>query len=150
MDNFSITVDYHRKPWSKTEYSRLVFNGEDIIDNIQDDVKNLHWKNANSFHIGFEYSIQKDNMTIPLRLGYYTLPLVGSGGQVRFIDYNNDQIIFDAITVGLGINLDFISLDGSFEYIFGSNQIVIEDGNPVNEDYADYVITFGTTIRFKN
>ena len=129
-DKVTLAADYHAAPWSDAE---------------DEDGDPFTKENANSFHVGLEYLAGSGSSVLPLRLGFYTVP-------TAFQDYNEDAVSFNAITAGIGIIMDKIILDASFEYIFGSfagddeAEWIGGEKKIVDFDLSDFRITVGAVI----
>jgi long-chain fatty acid transport protein len=147
-DNFTIAADYRNRPWSSSEVEKYTLNEEEREDLIPffDE-----WPDANSFHIGLEYLIEAGKNFVPVRLGFYTLPTINreepSDDQE---DEEADQISYNAITAGLGIVMNTVIIDASYEYIFGTYTGFYEDvgatERAVDYNYSDSKITVGVTV----
>jgi len=128
-DNVTLAADYRSRPWSNAKQES---DGEEY---------DLEVENANSFHVGLEYLAQAGDNVMPLRIGFYTVPTPGT-------DYNDDQIVFNAATAGLGLILGNIILDGSFEYMFGTYVGDEDNGQDIDFSLSDFRITVGGTVHF--
>ncbi len=146
-DNFTIAADYRNRPWSNSEVEKYTENGfdyenpNDLFDEYPD---------ANSFHVGLEYLIETGKNFVPVRLGFYTLPTTSREPINPDIpdqeSEDTEQISYNAITAGLGIVMQTVIIDASYEYIFGTYTGFYEDGRPVDYNYSDSKITVGVTV----
>jgi long-chain fatty acid transport protein len=146
-DNFTIAADYRNRPWSNSEVEKYTENGfdyenpNDLFDEFPD---------ANSFHVGLEYLIETGKNFVPVRLGFYTLPTTSREPINPDIPdqkpEDTEQISYNAITAGLGIVMQTVIIDASYEYIFGTYTGFYEDGRPVDYNYSDSKITIGVTV----
>jgi len=134
-DNVTLAADYRSRPWSKAKYEYEYMGETQEIE--------LGAEDANSFHVGLEYLAQAGENVMPLRVGFFTVPTPGT-------DYNDDQIVFSAVTAGLGLIMGNNILDGSFEYMFGSYVGDIDpiSGSDVDYKLSDFRITVGGTVHF--
>jgi hypothetical protein len=114
-DKVTLAADYKHRPIAdiiiKSEYDGETneykpFSKADNQD-LNDDLS------GTSFHAGMEYLAQSGDNVMPLRLGVFTQPTTTT-------DVNGDQISFLGLAAGMGIVLNNIVLDGSFEWIIGS------------------------------
>lgn len=139
-DQFLLTADYHGRPWSNStdadeemQYWEW-FYGQNLSSSILD---------INSIHLGLEYLLSIGELIVPLRAGFYTNPLYAK------IDANGNQAKSNVLTVGSGIILGNIILDGAFEFesrkyaAFDSNDQYFTDWN---KNYFRF--TLGGTIHF--
>jgi len=131
-DKLVLAADFRSRKWSDAEITEEDGETYALTDMIQD---------ANSIHFGLEYLAESGDNYMPLRVGFYTEPTLGT-------DSNDDQIVYSALTGGIGFVMDQIILDGSFEYVFGSYTV---DEAWINEwdveyTYNDFRITLGGAI----
>lgn len=143
-DNFTIAADYRNRPWSSSEVEKYTQDGVEWEDPNQ---YFTEYPDANSFHVGLEYLIEAGKNFVPVRLGYYTLPTTSrepaKEGQKS---EDAEQISYNAITAGLGIAMQTVIIDASYEYIFGTYTGFYEDDRPVDYNYSDSKITIGVTV----
>ena len=123
-DQLLIALDYFSRPWS---------NSDDYKDEENTDQYDL-----NSFHVGLEYLITSGNMVIPVRLGYYTNPLFGT------TDMNEDQVVDNVFTAGLGLVMKSFIIDGAIEY----EPSTLEITDAISADQSLFRVTIGATIHF--
>jgi long-chain fatty acid transport protein len=151
-DNFTIAADYRNRPWSKSEVEKYTQNGEEWEDPNQ---YFTEYPDANSFHIGLEYLIEAGKNFIPIRAGFFTLPTTSREPTNPDLpdqeEKDTDQISYNAITAGIGIVMNTVIIDVSYEYIFGTYTGFYEslgDGtySPVDYKYSDSKITVGVTV----
>ncbi len=122
-DQLLIAVDYKSHDWSKSD---------DFKEASEPDIYKL-----NSFHLGLEYLLMNGNAVIPLRIGFYTNPLFGTE------DKDNNQIVDNVLTLGAGLIMNKIIIDGAFEM----------EPTTIKYDLYDYKenffrVTIGATIHF--
>ncbi len=122
-DQLLIAVDYQSHDWSKSD---------DFKDASKPDLYKL-----NSFHLGLEYLLMKGDAVIPLRAGFYTNPLFGTA------DKDNNQIVDNVLTLGAGLIMNTVVIDGAFEM----------EPTTIKSDTFDYKknffrVTIGATIHF--
>ncbi len=92
-DQFTISFDYHARPWSNSED----FESEELATDL------------NSYHVGLEYMIVTQSVVIPLRGGFYTKPL--------FVwDKDNNQVTDNVFTLGVGVMVGDFIVDAAFEF----------------------------------
>ncbi len=122
-DKILLAVDYQSHDWTKSD---------DFKDASNPDLYKL-----NSFHVGFEYLLMSGNAVIPLRAGFYTNPLFGTD------DVDGNQVVDNVITLGSGLIMNNIIIDGAFEL------------EPTSIKYTDYTfnknffrVTVGATFHF--
>ena len=146
-DNVLLAFDYHHRP-----LSNLVIkpeSGEEFKPYSKDDNPDLKDDlNGSSIHGGLEYLAQTGESVIPLRLGVFTYPTAS-------IDVNNEQIKYLGLSAGMGLVLDKIVLDGSFEWIIGSFIGDTEEDEFGNESdvtytYNEFRITIGAVLHLGN
>jgi opacity protein-like surface antigen len=128
-DNLLLAFDYRSRPWKKAEM-------EDVDENIFD-------YNANSIHVGLEYLMTSGESILPVRLGFYTEPLL-------LEDYNEDQIKNNVFTAGIGIIMGNIILDGAIEW--AKTSFVWGETYGTNEEYDysgnEFRISIGAVMHF--
>lgn len=147
-DNFTIAADYRNRPWSKSEVEKYTEDGVEY-DNPNDLF--TEYPDANSFHVGLEYLIESGKNFIPVRVGFYTLPTTSREARKTGQEATDpDQISYNAITAGLGIVMNTVIIDASYEYIFGTYTGFYEDVDfqerPVDYNYSDSKITVGISV----
>jgi long-chain fatty acid transport protein len=149
-DNLTFAVDYRNRPWSKSEVEKYTENGVEWEDPNQ---YFDQYPDANSIHFGLEYLIDTGKNFIPVRLGYYTLPTIDREAQSDQQSLNGvkpDQIMYNVITAGLGLVMNRIILDASYEYVFGTYvgdyEMVNFEERAVDYSYSDSRITIGATV----
>jgi len=132
-DNLLLAFDYHGRPISDLEIEG------NSIEGLND---------LNSLHFGLEYLAESGNSVMPLRVGFYTDPTM-------LVDENEDQVVGNVFTAGIGFILDKIILDAGFEwamysfnrdlsYIFGVSDFVIEQSE------NDFRFTVGAVLHLGN
>jgi len=147
-DNFTIAADYRNRPWSSSEVEKYTQNGEEWEDPNQ---YFTEYPDANSFHVGLEYLIDAGKSFIPVRAGFYTIPTIdreeNKDGQEP---EDADQISYNAITAGVGIVMNTVIIDASYEYIFGTYvgdyENVDAGERAVDYTYSDNKITIGVSV----
>lgn len=127
-----LAADYGSRPWSSAEIEE---DGETYEVGMED---------ANSLHFGLEYLAESGDSFMPLRLGFYTQPTPAT-------DYNDDQVTYNGITTGIGIIMEKLIIDGSFEYVFGtyvgdSESDEFGDMREVEYTHNDFRITVGAAL----
>ena len=133
-DQLLLAFDYRSRPFSKIE-GRGLFEGETILEYDLSDSEDM-----NSIHVGLEFLMEAGNNFVPLRLGFYTDPS-------PHVDNNNDQIVTNVFTAGLGIIMDKLIIDGAFEWAMTSYEDVDPfTGNPVDFSGNGFRFTFGGTL----
>jgi long-chain fatty acid transport protein len=154
-DNFTIAADYRNRPWSNSEVEKYTENGTEYDDPDLLADWFPEYPDANSFHIGLEYLIEAGKNFIPVRAGFYTLPTTSreaSNPDRPDEDVTDrEQISYNAITAGVGIVMNTVIIDASYEYIFGTYTGFYEDTglgeyNPVDYKISDNKITIGVTV----
>lgn len=95
-DQFTISFDYHARPWSKS-------------DNFSEEADQGTSVDLNSFHVGLEYLIVTQSVVIPLRGGFYTKPL-------HVWDKDNEQVKDNVYTLGAGVMVGNFIVDAAFEF----------------------------------
>lgn len=123
-DQLLIALDYLSRPWSKSE---------DYKDEINNEIYDL-----NSFHVGLEYLLTGGNSVIPIRLGYYTNPLFGT------TDMNDEQVVDNVFTAGLGLVMKNFIIDGAIEYEPSTLKIT----DDISSNQSLFRVTIGATIHF--
>jgi hypothetical protein len=134
-----LAIDYHHRP-----IANLVLKMEgdeefkpyskDDNESLDDDL------NGSSFHAGMEYLAQSGESVVPLRLGVFTYP-------TTTVDDQMAQIKYLGLSAGMGLVLDKIILDGSFEWILGSFVgDTEEDGSDVTYTYNEFRVTIGAVM----
>jgi len=134
-----LAFDYHHRP-----ISNLVLKmegGEEYKPFSKDDNDELENDlNGSSIHAGMEYLAQSGTSVVPLRLGVFTYP-------TTTIDDNMEQIKYLGLSAGMGLVMDKIILDGSFEWMLGSFiGDTEEDGSDVTYTYNEFRITVGAVM----
>jgi len=126
-DQLLLAADYHSHDWSKSD---------DFKDASHPDQLKL-----NSLHLGLEYLLMNGNAVIPLRAGFYTNPLFATG------DKDNNQVVDNVITLGAGLIMNNIIIDGAFEMEPTTIKYVEYD---YKYDYKKnfFRVTIGATIHF--
>ncbi len=124
-DNLLIAVDYQSHDWSKSD---------DFKDASEPDLYKL-----NSLHLGLEYLLMKGNAVIPLRAGFYTNPLFGSA------DKDNNQVVDNVLTLGAGLIMNKVIIDGAFEM---EPTVIKFDSFDYKKNF--FRVTIGATIHFGN
>jgi long-chain fatty acid transport protein len=151
-DNFTIAADYRNRPWSKSEVEKYTQNGEEWDDPNQ---YFSEYPDANSFHVGLEYLIEAGKNFIPIRAGFYTLPTTSREAANPELpdqeETDREQISYNAITAGLGIVMNTVIIDASYEYIFGTytgfyESMATGPDRAVDYSYSDSRITVGVTV----
>jgi hypothetical protein len=143
-DKFTLAADYKNRPIAdivyKSEYAGETTEfkpfSKDDNEDLNDDLS------GTSFHAGMEYLAQTGNNVMPLRLGVFTQPTTTT-------DVNGDQISFLGLATGIGLVLNNIVLDGSFEWIIGSYVGALEgDNNDEDVTYTsnEFRVTIGAVI----
>ncbi len=131
-DKLLLAADYGSRPWSSAE---VEFEGGSEEVGMED---------ANSVHFGLEYLAESGDSFMPLRLGFYTQPTPAT-------DVNDDQVTYNGITAGIGLIMEKLIFDGSFEYVFGTYIGASESdefGNMREVEYThnDFRITVGAAL----
>jgi long-subunit fatty acid transport protein len=152
-DNFTIAADYRNRPWSSSEVEKYTENGEEYTDPEVLAEFFSEYPDANSFHVGLEYLIEAGKNFVPVRLGFYTLPTTSREAATEEQDDQDilpDQISYNAITAGVGIVMNTVIIDASYEYIFGTYVGFYEDVDAAERavDYSlsDSKITIGVSV----
>jgi long-subunit fatty acid transport protein len=152
-DNFTIAADYRNRPWSSSEVEKYTENGEEYTDPEVLAEFFSEYPDANSFHVGLEYLIEAGKNFVPVRLGFYTLPTTSREAATEEQDDQDilpDQISYNAITAGVGVVMNTVIIDASYEYIFGTYVGFYEDVDAAERavDYSlsDSKITIGVSV----
>ncbi len=123
-DQFTISVDYHARTWSKSKSFE-----EEVAQEVDVDL--------NSFHAGLEYLIIAQNFVMPLRGGFYTKPL-------HVWDKDNNQVKDNVFTLGAGIMIGSLIFDAAVEYESSS----YDYSSQLNVEKNTIRTTLGATIHF--
>jgi len=147
-DNFTIAADYRNRPWSGSEVEKYTKDGFEYEDPNE---RFTEYPDANSFHVGLEYLIEAGKNFVPVRVGFYTLPTTSREARKSDEEATDpEQISYNAITAGLGIVMNTVIIDASYEYIFGTYtgfyETVDFQESPVDYNYSDSKITIGITV----
>jgi long-chain fatty acid transport protein len=154
-DNFTIAADYRNRPWSKSEVEKYTQDGVEWENPNQ---YFNEYPNANSIHLGLEYLLEAGKNFVPLRVGYYTLPTTSKAfsGFDNEGDpiYDGSQILYSGVTAGLGIVMNTVIIDASYEYVFGSyvgwQETYQGSDRFVDYTYSDNRITLGLSVHIGN
>jgi len=129
-DELLLAFDYHGRPVESVE-----IEGE-TLDALED-------LNMSSIHFGLEYLLGSGNSIIPVRLGYYTDPQFAT-------DMNDDQIVDNVLTAGIGFILGNVILDGSFEWAMQSYDILEINDSVIEYSGSNFRFTFGAVLHLDN
>jgi hypothetical protein len=134
-----LAFDYHHRPISELTIKPEA--GEEFKPFSKDENPELKDDlNGSSIHAGLEYLAQSGENIIPLRAGFFTYPTTD-------LDDNYEQVKYLGVAAGMGIVMDKIILDGSFEWILGSFiGDTEEDGSDVDYTYNEFRITIGAVM----
>ncbi len=124
-DQLLIAVDYQSHDWSKSDDFK--------------DASNADLFKLNSLHLGVEYLLMKGNAVIPLRAGFYTNPLFATS------DNDGNQVVDNVLTLGVGLIMNSIVIDGAFEM---EPTTIKYDSYDFKQSF--YRTTIGATIHFGN
>lgn len=106
--NLRLAADYELRGFSNFETRRTWTSADRTIFN-RDEFEKADWVDVNQLRIGAEYLIISGDSVIPLRLGLKTEPK-------PYKDFNDDQIIGSALTMGLGLVSHVFSIGATLEY----------------------------------
>ena len=125
-ENITITADGHYTNWGKLDVVETEFTDE-IWQGVLADEADLEllWEDKWQFRFGVEYWV---NDTFAVRAGYYNDPTPSPDTTLNVLIPGFD---FNAITGGVGIVMNNISIDLSAEYLFGTERNITFNG--INE-----------------
>jgi len=129
-DQLLFAIDYHSRPWS---------NSKEFEDEENSDLFDL-----NSFHLGMEYLIIRGDAVFPLRIGFYTNPMMDS-----IKEEDGDQAVNKVFTLGVGLVMNRFIIDAAFEY---ENSSIYKDLNYEGYDISwqknvnSFRMTLGATV----
>ncbi|MBN1999961.1 hypothetical protein JW935_20580 [candidate division KSB1 bacterium] len=102
--NFLFSFDYVVRPW------------KGIITHIDGQKNDNLFENANSFHMGVEYTVETENYNMPWRFGFFTNPVQLYEYDSTVPDHLGDQVIAHFLTGGFGITTKHFLFDVAFDY----------------------------------
>lgn len=139
-DNITITADGHYTQWEKldtvpTEYEDLLWQA--LLADESD--LELLWTSKWQFRFGVEYWVSD---TFAVRAGYYNDPTPSPDTTLNVLVPGFD---FNAITGGIGLVMNNLTIDLSAEYLFGKERDIKFDG--INEMPGVYGMSvFAATV----
>lgn len=133
-DQLLFAFDYHGRPVEDIELENS-FTGEKYNP--------LEDYNFSSIHFGIEYLAGSGESIIPIRLGYYTDP-------VFELDINEDQVVDNVITAGVGFILGNVILDGGFEWAMRSYDVAEINDSVIEFSGSNFRFTFGAVLHIDN
>jgi hypothetical protein len=137
-----LAFDYHHRPIA--DLILKMEDGEYKPFNKDDNPELESSLNGSSIHAGMEYLAQSGESIVPLRIGVFTFPTTDT-------DDKNEQVKYLGLSAGMGLVMDKIILDGSFEWMLGSFiGDTEEDGSDVNYTYNEFRITIGAVMHLGN
>ncbi len=125
-DQFLLSFDYRNRPVSGLE-----------VEGIDPELEDM-----NSIHAGLEFLMESGDTYIPIRLGFYTDPW-------QRLDANDDQVVSNVFTAGIGFSLGNLILDGAFEWAMTSfeEQDLVSLGNETVDFSSDeFRFTIGAVL----
>ena len=137
-----LAFDYHHRPIA--DLILKMEDGEYKPFNKDDNPELESSLNGSSIHAGMEYLAQSGESIVPLRIGVFTYPTTDT-------DDKNEQVKYLGLSAGMGLVMDKIILDGSFEWMLGSFiGDTEEDGSDVTYTYNEFRITIGAVLHLGN
>ncbi|HEX9972600.1 MAG TPA: hypothetical protein VGD14_11070 [bacterium] len=125
-ENLTLAADYEIRNYAGSK-----------IEHDEDGAKyDAAWKDINQFRLGAEYLLKSGTNIIPLRLGFATAPSL-------FADYEDNQVIGNILTAGIGIIMGNINLDLTFEYKTTNNPLFDSSTNQEyerNDNYLRFIV----------
>jgi long-subunit fatty acid transport protein len=122
-DQLTLAADYRIRPLSQTKRDGKV--------------DSAFFADANSFHVGAEYLIKLKDSYLPIRAGFYTQPL-------EYKDADNNQVIRNIVTTGIGFVMGPVSFDASLEWYNVSYPIY----QGVTRKETQWRLNFGGVVHF--
>ncbi len=106
--NLRLAADFEMRSFSKFE-TRTTWTSPDRQDENSDEFIKAELEDVNQFRVGAEYLLMAGNSFIPLRIGFKTEPK-------PYKDYNDDQVVGAALTLGTGLVGKSYTLGLTLEY----------------------------------
>jgi len=137
-DRLTIAGDFRLRKWSDTKIKDPE-TGEEVEIGFED---------ANSFHAGLEYLIFSGTTVIPLRAGFYTLPLQAREYDPNAPEGQGDQITGSVFTFGAGLIVGSVNLDAAFEVGGLEYKVFDADLGQLNVKETNARLSLGAVIHF--
>ena len=142
MQDLIFALDYHIKPWAKSQMSINDYQEDRIFDS------------ANSFHTGVEYMIRTRDSLLPIRLGFYISP-TQLYNETQSDTTKGERIINNILTAGMGVMMNGFNLEFSFDYhltqykkaILSKGDPAFRTSEPLEINHSRYRFTISATVK---
>ncbi len=133
-DNFIFSFDYAVRPW------------KNMTAHVDGEKNTDIFENADSFHMGVEYTVDAGQYKMPWRFGFFSYPVQVYEYDSAADDHLGDQVISHFLTAGFGIEAKTFLFDVAFDYQMLQYKTLL-DGQmmPVPFDYrlSRFTLVFG-------